>query len=57
MAYLESEYAKSMDEFKHKELRETLEQARKQWTAEQLSHREEIVQVQEIIKNKISLSS
>ena len=45
MAYLESEYAKSLEEFKHKELREALEKARKQWTAEELSHREEIVKV------------
>lgn len=48
VAYLEAEYTKSLDEFKHKELREALEQARKQWTAEELSHREDIVQVQGI---------
>ena len=45
MGYLESEYAKSLEEFKHKTLREALEQSRKQWTAEELSHREEIVKV------------
>lgn len=45
VAYLEAEYAKSLDEFKSKELKETLDQAREQWTAEELSYREEIVEV------------
>lgn len=45
MAYLESEYTKRMEEFKHTELKEALEKARQQWTAEELSRREEIVKV------------
>lgn len=45
MAYLESEYTKRMEEFKNTELREALEKARQQWTAEELSRREEIVKV------------
>lgn len=45
MAYLESEYNKNLEEFKHKTLRDALEQARKQWTTEELSHREEILKV------------
>ena len=45
MAYLESEYTKRMEEFKNTELREALGKARQQWTAEELSRREEIVKV------------
>lgn len=51
MAYLESEYTKRMEEFKHTELKEALEKARQQWTAEELSRREEIVKV----KRKLSM--
>ena len=51
MAYLESEYSKRMEEFKHTELKEALEKARQQWTAEELSRREEIVKV----KRKLSM--
>lgn len=51
MAYLESEYTKRMEVFKHTELKEALEKARQQWTAEELSRREEIVKV----KRKLSM--
>ena len=45
IAYLESQYAKGLEEFKRKELRLALEEARKQWTAEQRSNLEDAVHV------------
>lgn len=45
IAYMESQYAKELEEFKHKELRTVLSEAREQWEKEQESEFEDIVKV------------
>lgn len=49
ISYMESQYAKSLEEFKHKELRSVLAEARTEWEKEQESEVEEIVKVDNII--------